>query len=112
MAEATNQQVQAYCDNRIRVRMEQVRALVENIKDDQASIADIYANVNDPASTFADGRTDGPPHLLAKSDVLSYNAFTALFLKCLAGTAITADVQQLAANLPVCLLACVRPLQA
>lgn len=112
MAEATNQQVQAFCDTRIRPRAEQLRAVVASMQDDQAEIADVYANVNDGASTFADTRTDGPPHLMTKQDVLVYNAVSALLLKCVAGTATSGDISALAGNWPVFMQACVRPLGA
>lgn len=112
MAEATNLQVQTFCDVRIRPRAEQIRDLIALIREDQVLIPDVYNNANDGASTFADARTDGPPHLLTKSDVLSFNAFTALFLQCIDGTAQTGDVGQLHANLPIVMQACVRPLRS
>jgi hypothetical protein len=108
MPEATNQQVQSFCDTRIRPRAEQFRTIIAALRDDQAVIADVYQNANDAASTFADNRTDGPPHLLQKSDVLVFNAISVLLLKVIDGTAVTADVQQIAANWPVFMQACVR----
>lgn len=71
---ASNAQVQAFVDNRIRPRCEQVRALVIAIADDIAVIDDIYAALNVQSPTWADGRTDSPPHLAAPTDVLAINS--------------------------------------
>lgn len=98
MAIATNPQVQTYVNERIRVRAEQVRALVLLMQDDKAAIDDVYAACSQPSPTWTDGRADGPPHLLAPADVLSYNSF------------ITAAIANLhdAADYPTILKACVR----
>ena len=98
MAAATNAQVQAFVDQRVRPRCEQIRALVLAMQDDIAALGDIYANLtNNP--TWVDNRTDGPPHLLTANDVLAYNTFVND-----ANTAMSKDVQY-----PVVLAACVRP---
>lgn len=71
---ATNEQVQAFVDNRVRPRVQQVRALLLAIEDDIATIGDVYANLTD-SPTWADERTDAPPHLLTANDVLGIHAF-------------------------------------
>lgn len=107
---ATDQQVQTYADTRIRPRAEQFRSLVAACADDASVIGDVFDAVNQPSPTWTDSRTDGPPHLLVPSDVLTYNAVTALFAKFIAGTATIGDSQQFAANWPIFQKACVRPL--
>jgi hypothetical protein len=106
---ATDQQVQQYANERVRVRAEQFRALVNSCRDDKAAIDDVYAACTQQNPTWDDERTDGPPNLLTPQDILAFNAFISLFLECIDGTAETADVQQLAANWPVFQAACVRP---
>jgi hypothetical protein len=91
--------MQDYCDQRIRVRAEQVRALLASMQDDKAAIDDVYARASDANSPWADARTDGPPHLLVSSDVLQYNAFI---------TDLIAAIQN-DAQWPVLSKACVRP---
>lgn len=108
MSEASNQQMQQYCNERIRVRAEQLRALVAAFRDDKAAIDDVYARAAG-ANPWVDSRTDGPPKLLASQDILVYNAFASLFLQCIDGTAVTGDVQNLHSNLAVFQAACVRP---
>lgn len=112
MATATNAQVQSYCDVRLRPRMEQSRGLIASLRDDVVAIPDVFANVNNAGSTFADSRTDGPPRLLTRQDVLSYNSFAVLLLKCIDGTATLADIANLNANWLIVQNACVRPLGA
>ncbi len=96
---ATDLQVQHFVDERIRPRCEQIRALLNSISDDLASIDDVYAALTAQSPTWVDNRTDGVPHLLTPSDVLAVNAFLNN-LK----TAINGDGQ-----LPIVLKACVRP---
>jgi hypothetical protein len=92
--------VQDFCDQRIRVRAEQLRALVAAMQDDLAAITDVYERGADTKAPWVDSRADGPPHLLASSDVLAYNAFATDVL-----TAITGHAQW-----PVVRRSCVRPL--
>lgn len=105
---ANDTQMQQYCNERIRPRAEQVRALVNAFRDDKAAIDAVYDRAANGAA-WTDARTDGPPKLLTSSDVLNFNAFATLFLKCIDGTATTQDVSDLHANLPVFQSACVRP---
>jgi hypothetical protein len=111
MAEATDTQMQAYADQRVRVRAEQARAFVAALRDDKAAIDDIYAR-SVGQMPWSDGRTDGPPTLLDQQDMLSYNATATLLLKCIDGTATLQDVADLSASWPVFMTACVRPFSA
>lgn len=106
---ANDTQMQAYCDQRIRPRAEQVRALVNALRDDKAAIDAVYDRAANGAA-WNDARADGPPKLMASQDVLTFNAFASLLLACIDGTAVTGDVQQLHANLAPFMAACVRPL--
>ncbi len=112
---ATDAQMQRYCDERIRVRAEAVRALKNGLSDDKASIDDEYARATSN-SAWADARTDGPPHLLQSGnsanpdDLLNFNAFCDLFAKFLAGTfASQGEANGAAALWAVLERACVRP---
>lgn len=96
---ATNAQVQNFVNEFVRPHAELARQLELILRNDRSIIDDVYANVNDGASTWADNRTDGPPHLLTKADVLAFNTFAE-------------DVATYIANhaqYPVILKACVRP---
>lgn len=95
---ATDQQVQQFVNDRVRVRAEQIRALKNSLADDIAAIDDIYAALaSDP--TWTDNRTDGPPHLLTPSDVLGIHSFNVAMLAAINGHN----------QLPVVLKACSRP---
>lgn len=76
---ASNAQVQAFVDQRVRPRCEAIRNLYLACKDDKAVIDDVYANLTD-SPTWTDGRTDNPPHLLVPNDVLAWNAFITEFI--------------------------------
>lgn len=99
---ATDQQVQQYVDERVRVRAEECRALLNALLDDKAAIDDVYAACSQTTPTWVDTRDDGPPHLLAPSDVLSYNAFI---------TALIPNIRD-AADYPNIAKACVRPVNS
>lgn len=99
---ATDLQVQQYVDQRVRVRAEQLRAVLAALRDDKAAIDDVYAAVAQPSPTWTDARTDGPPRLLGPNDVLAYNSFV---------TALIPHIQD-AADWPAVLAACVRPVGA
>jgi len=99
MAIATDEQVQRFADERIRVRAEQVRDLLNAINDDIAGIDSVYAALTQPEPTWADDRADGPPNLLSVNDVLAINACMHDLQTAISGNA----------NLAVLLKACVRP---
>lgn len=109
MPVATEQQVQQYVNERLRVRAEQARAFVNALRDDKAAIDDVYAHCVQPSPTWDDDRPDGPPRLLTVQDVLVFNSVITLLLKCIDGTATLQDVDDLNANWPVFQSACVRP---
>lgn len=110
MAQANDTQMQHYCDERIRVRAEQARALIAALRDDKLAIEDAYDRAANGAA-WNDARTDGPPTLLASQDVLVYNSVATLLLRCIDGTASEQDVADLAGNWAVFQSACVRPIQ-
>lgn len=94
--------MQHYADERIRVRAEQFRALINACRDDKAAIEEVYARANGGAA-WNDNRSDGPAHLLASSDVLVFNAFISDFLT-------QVDSGAMHNNLAVFLSACARGL--
>ena len=105
---ATDQQMQQFCNERIRPRAEQLRALINAFRDDKAAIDAVYDRAANGAA-WSDARPDGPPRLLARQDVLVFNAFASLFLQCIDGTATAQNVSDLHANLSVFEASCVRP---
>lgn len=119
MAVANDQQMQQYADERIRVRAEQFRGLVNACQDDQAAITDIYDRAANGAA-WADARIDGPPVLLTHQDVLVFNTVLYQFLKIVDGEETgteqeianqrAAYIADLRANWTVFQSACVRAL--
>lgn len=91
MPEATNAQVQAYCDQRVRPRAEQFRDLIATVRDDKATIDDVYTRAAG-TNRWNDARTDGPPHLLqcgnsaSPDDILAFNAFVTALIAIVDGT--------------------------
>jgi hypothetical protein len=121
MAAATDPQMQAYADNRIRTRAEAARALVNALRDDKAAVDDAYARATS-AARWNDARTDGPPHLLQSGnsanpdDLLNYNVWVSALLNLLDGTSVAngstvaADAATVKNNWAVFQRACVRAL--
>lgn len=112
MAAATDQQMQTFANERIRVRAEQFRALVNACRDDKAAIDSAYDRAANGAA-WNDNRTDGPPKLLASQDVLVFNAVISNFNDLIANTgendaAKAAIVDGIRANMAVFQSACVR----
>jgi len=114
MPDATNEQMQVYCDTRIRPRAEAFRLFLAQIADDKASIGDEYARAAS-VSAWADARDDGPPHLLQAGnsanpdDVLNYNAFITALLEIVnTGGNDAADAATLRSTWAVLNRACVR----
>jgi hypothetical protein len=101
MAQANDAQMQQYANERIRVRAEQFRALINACRDDKAAIDDVYDRAANGAA-WADDRTDGPPQLLVSQDFLTFNAFITNFLTAVDSGALSGDRDQF-------LAACVRP---
>lgn len=86
MVEATNIQMQSFCDQRLRIRAEQIRALYLACKDDKLSLDDVYAR-SVGINRWEDNRTDGPPHILESGnganpdDIGNYNEFITDFIE-------------------------------
>lgn len=117
MPEATDQQMQQYCDQRIRVRAEQSRSLVNALRDDKLAIEDPYSRAVGTGN-WDDNRTDGPPRLLDETAITTYNAIISNLIAVIDGTlvqpgddlaAVEAKLNQISANWPVFQAACVRP---
>jgi hypothetical protein len=114
---ANDQQMQQFCNDRLRPRAEAFRDLRASCQDDVGAIDEIYARgvSND---RWEDDRNDGPPKLLQSGnaanpdDALNYNSFLQLFEKFMAGTfANVGEANSAAAQWAVLQDACVRPLQ-
>lgn len=112
MPAATNQQVQTFVNERMRPYCEAIRAVKLETDDNEGAIGDIYANLNNNPD-WTDNRTDGPPSLLAPSDVLAWNTFMFHFKRLIDGCA--SDAERIASANEVkngwatILKACVRP---
>jgi len=116
MPEATDQQMQAFADQRIRPFAELCRQLYNLAADDKASIDDEYARATG-LNRWNDARTDGPPHLLqsgnaaSPDDFTNFNAFITAFKTVIDGTATGSDAAN-AAEMRSCwavlMRACVR----
>jgi hypothetical protein len=107
---ATDIQMQSFSDARIRQRAESFRKIVAQCRDDKAAIDDVYDRAANGAA-WNDARLDGPPNLLTSQDVLTYNAFITIFLKCIDGTATAQEVADLQANWAPFQSACVRAVE-
>lgn len=79
MPEATNQQMQNFCDQRIRPFAEAWELLIAQARSHKAAIDDIYSRAVG-TNAWNDGRSDGPPHLMqagnsqSPDDVLAFNS--------------------------------------
>lgn len=115
VAEAADQQMQVYSDQRVRPFAEQLRAIFITGADHQAAIDDIYARAvgND---RWEDNRTDGPPHLLqsgnaaSPDDMLNFNTLLVRLAQLKNGTfANVSEANEFASLWAVLQDACVRP---
>jgi hypothetical protein len=111
MAQATADQIQRFANERLRVRAEQLRALIAALRDDRIAVDDIYAGLVGAQSGWTDNRLDGPPRLLNAQDILNYNAFAANLLAVFDGEASAQQVTDIAGGSTLVLTACVRPVQ-
>jgi len=118
MAEATDSQMQAFFDQRIRTFGELARTLYLAAKDHKAAIDDEYARASG-TNRYNDARTDGPPHLLQSGnganpdDLLNFNQFITAFTTIIDGSDIANDAANAAAMRSawaVLQRACVRPI--
>lgn len=109
MAQATDAQMQAYADQRVRVRAEQLRAIVASLRDDKAALDSVYDRAANGAA-WNDARTDGPPKLLASADMLNFNSVITALIKIADGTGTTEDCTTVKNCWPAFMAACVRPI--
>lgn len=112
MAEATDLQVQNWSDERTRVRAEVLRNLLFAFETDNGAIGSVYERLTGSGG-WSDARTDGPPNLLTGNDLLAFNTVSVQIAAILRGTlandaAKIAACNDVAAQLPVVLKACVR----
>lgn len=110
MPEANDTQMQQYCDQRLRVRAEQLRSVVNSLRDDKGAIDDCYARAAG-ANPWADARTDGPPSLLDQNDLLTFNTVITSLIAVIDGSATTQQVADIASNWAAFQAACVRPVE-
>jgi DnaJ-domain-containing protein 1 len=108
MAQANDSQMQQFANDRVRVRAEQCRNLINALRDDKAALDAVYDRAVN-GKVWVDTRDDGPPKLLEAQDLLVFNAVASLLLACIDGTATAEDVKQLHENWPVFQCMCVRP---
>jgi hypothetical protein len=105
MAAATNQQVQVFVNNVVRQRCNDIRDLFLKIQEDKAHFDDIYANVSDGGTTFADAGLAGggqvPPHFATPGDVLAWNTFITALIAFYGGTAVAQDSINAAGQYPI-----------
>lgn len=81
MPMATDTQMQAYADQRIRVRAEAFRALLNGFRDDKAAIDDVYDRAaNGSAWADARGSTTNPDALVVSGSITASDVEAALNL--------------------------------
>jgi hypothetical protein len=114
MANATDVQMQAYMDQRVRPRAEAFREVLKMVQDDQTAITDEFARASN-GPIWNDARVDGPPHLLASGpgsspdDLTNYNALCVTFLALVNGTANATQISNFPGQWAIFQRACVRP---
>lgn len=117
MPEATDRQMQAYADQRIRVFAEKFRSLLAEARDHKTAVDDCYSRAAG-SSRWSDARTDGPPRLLQAGnsaepdDFLNFNAFISLFIDFADGNLNLTNLNDLPALWAVLDNACVRPVNS
>lgn len=91
MPEATDQQMQVFCDQRIRPFAEAWELAVVQARGHKLAIDDCYARASG-SNAWADARTDGPPHLMQAGnsanpdDLLAFNALISALIDLADGT--------------------------
>jgi hypothetical protein len=70
---ASNNQIQAFVDARVRPHCELLRSVCNTLADDIAAIGDVYANLTG-TPTWVDTNVNNLPHTLTVADVLAWNA--------------------------------------
>lgn len=110
MPEATDVQMQRFCDERIRPFAEEWGKLITQARQHKAAMDDVYsrASTNPPVlGQWLDGRTDGPPHLMQSGysaqdtpsnpdDVLAFNTLISALIDLANGTP-SSDAEKVAA---------------
>lgn len=117
MPRATDEQVQTFSDERVRTFAELSRLVDLFARDHKAAIDDVYNHCSDAeqAGTWIDDRTDGPPHLVTRADIIEFNTFITQLIAILDNTTLANDaakgdaVDALAASWVNVKKACVRP---
>jgi hypothetical protein len=107
MAKANDQQMQDFVANRFRKRMERLRALIFEFRDDVAAIPDVWQRASE-GPAWTEQRSDGPPRIMQNQNVLEYNTFLAMFLKQVDTGLTQAESTTLKDLFPLVLTACVR----
>jgi hypothetical protein len=105
---ATNEQMQKFADERIRVRAEQFRKILIAISDDKTASVEVLARAAS-GEAWTDDRKDGPPKLLDSADFLAFDAVISALLKCAAGAATVDDIKAMNDGWPIFQRACVQP---
>lgn len=110
MTTATNAQVQNYVDQYVRPISERMRDLQILCAAAKANLNDVYANLtaSNPSTTWTDGNTSNPPHLLSPSDVLAWNTFITGVLSMFGGDGNAGNMNGAVGQYPIIQQACVR----
>lgn len=116
MAEATNTQMQTFCDARIRPFAEDMRDIFDKGQDHFSAIGEVFERATS-GNEWMDARTDGPPTMLNSGgdadpdDVENFNLILVRLEQLRLGTfANVGEANQFASLYTVLLRAVVRPL--
>lgn len=110
---ATDAQMQAFADQRIRPFAESLRLLLAQAQDHKAAITDEFTRAGS-GPLWNDARTDGPPHLLASGptsspdDVSNFNSLLDAIISLLTTTG--GSIAGHSGEYQILQRACVRPL--
>ena len=115
MAEATDEQMQRFANERIRPFAEWLRGVFNTAQSHQDTIEEVYNRANG-SNRWSDARTDGPPHLLSAGnnaspdDFLQFNTAIVMLLKMRSGTfASVEEANSFKGAFDILLRACVQP---
>lgn len=99
-------QIQNSFDQDVRPACNSFVALMQKAAQFSASNGDLYAAIS--GSSWTDQRSDGPPHLAAKTDWYAFNTFVVAFQALIAGTATAQQISDFAAQWPIIKQLCTR----
>lgn len=85
MATATNAQVQAFVDSRVRPSCMEILQWVYRRQVDKAGLSDIYAALTEQNPTWVDTNSNNAAHTAVPSDVLAWNTFVSNLLTVITG---------------------------